>query len=100
MLADTFHPGWSASLDSQPVPIRAAYVAFRAVALPAGPHSVVFTYRPAGVVLGLGLTVAGAILASISWFLPGRGSSAVDHTALPRAPRLRTWLFVTLGVIV
>ena len=100
LLADTFDPGWSATLDGQPVPIRAAYVAFRAVALPAGPHTVVFTYRPAGFVLGLGLTVAGAILASFSWFLPGRRSSAGDHTALPQAPRLRTWLFATLGVIV
>ena len=59
LLADTFDPGWSATLDGSPVPIRPAYVAFRAVALPAGPHTVVFTYRPAGFVPGSGPERAG-----------------------------------------
>src|SRR5262249_13457292 len=48
VLADTFDPGWSATDNGRPAPIRPAYVAFRAVYLTAGHHTVVFTYRPAG----------------------------------------------------
>ncbi len=60
VLADTFDPGWSATLDGRPVPIRPAYLAFRAVSVPAGRHAVVFTYRPAGFATGLAITACGA----------------------------------------
>jgi hypothetical protein len=67
LLADTFDPGWSATLDGRPVPIRPAYVAFRAVFLPAGRHRLSFSYRPAGFAAGsiaslLGVAVALALL--------------------------------------
>ncbi|HEX8200770.1 MAG TPA: YfhO family protein, partial [Isosphaeraceae bacterium] len=59
VLADSFDPGWSARLDGRPVPIRPAFVAFRAVFVPAGQHRIVFTYRPAGFEVGLAATGAG-----------------------------------------
>ena len=59
VLADTFDPGWSATLDGRPAPIRPAFAAFRAVFVEPGPHRVVFTYEPAGFRVGLVVTVAG-----------------------------------------
>lgn len=63
VLADTFDPGWSATVDGEPAPIRPAFVNFRAVYLTAGGHEVVFRYRPAGFGLGLAVSGTGAVLA-------------------------------------
>jgi hypothetical protein len=65
VLSDSFDPGWSAKLDGLPVPIRPAYVAFRAVFLPAGPHRVKFAYRPAGFRVGLIVSSIGLVVCAI-----------------------------------
>jgi len=72
VLADTFDPGWSATVDGRPAPIRPAYVAFRAVALPAGAHAVVFRYRPAGFTAGLSISLAGLSAAAVLVAWPRR----------------------------
>jgi hypothetical protein len=101
VLADTFDPGWSATVDSKTVPIRPAYVAFRAVYLPQGDHTVVFTYRPAGFNVGLRLSVLGIAVALVLWFLPPVSVPlAPDHAALDWPPRWRTWFFLVLAGIV
>jgi hypothetical protein len=68
-LADCFDPGWSATLDGRPVPIRPAWIAFRAVFVPQGRHTVVFRYRPAGFDRGLMITAAGLLIvvAGLAW---------------------------------
>jgi hypothetical protein len=61
VLADAYAPGWRATLDARPVPILRADGLFRAVALPAGDHTVEMEYRPAAVVTGLLLGALGLL---------------------------------------
>jgi Bacterial membrane protein YfhO len=101
VLADTFDPGWSATVDGQPAPIWPAYIAFRAVYLRQGAHTVVFTYRPAGFDQGLMLTGCGTLLGLILWFWPQWSSPlAPEHAVLNWPSRWRMWWFLALGAIV
>jgi hypothetical protein len=52
VLADIAYPGWTASVDGQPVPIYRANYLFRALELPAGSHDVLFRFEPASYRLG------------------------------------------------
>lgn len=49
VLADTWYPGWKASVNGVAAPILRANANFRAVRIPAGRGTVVFSYRPAAV---------------------------------------------------
>ena len=60
IVSDPVFPGWEARVDSVPAGIRTAYGLFRAVELDAGRHRVSMRYRPAGVLLGCWLSLAGA----------------------------------------
>ena len=83
MLADTFDPGWSVTVDGKAAIIRPAYVAFRAVYVEPGSHTLVFRYRPAGFNLGLGITMAGLLVmvGFLAW--PRRIADGSDaHRAL------------------
>jgi hypothetical protein len=62
LLSDTYYPGWRASVDGNPQPILRADYNFRAVAVPAGTHTVTFEYTPFSVTLGLAITIIAFIL--------------------------------------
>ncbi len=101
VLADTFDPGWSATVDGRPAPIREAYVAFRGVYLTPGRHRIVFTYRPAGFVTGLAITGVGIVVAIVLlvWpWSPGRLNPEHGVMGWPRAWPL--WLFAACAAIV
>ncbi|MDP2659782.1 MAG: YfhO family protein [Dehalococcoidia bacterium] len=51
-LADVMYPGWKARLDGQETPVRRADYLFRAVDLPAGRHTVEFSFEPRTWTLG------------------------------------------------
>jgi hypothetical protein len=58
VLVDTFDPGWRARVDGDEVPLLRANRVFRAVALPAGRHTVDLVYRPRSVLIGFALSAA------------------------------------------
>ncbi len=66
VLADSYDPGWKATIDGEPAPVLAAYGLVRAVIMPAGAHTVLFTYGPNAFRLGGALSLAGlAILGTL-----------------------------------
>lgn len=70
-LADQYFPGWSATVNGQPVPITIGNHAFRLVEVPKGPVTVEFGYSPRRVwmgalVSGVSLIVVIGMLVSTS----------------------------------
>jgi len=57
VLADSWYPGWNATLDGRATPIYRANVLFRAVPLEPGTHTVVFEYRPGSFVIGATISI-------------------------------------------
>ncbi len=62
VVADTWMPGWSATVDGRTVPVLRGNHAQRVVPLPEpGDHAIVLTYRPPGFSAGLALTAGSAL---------------------------------------
>ena len=53
VLADVFDPGWRLDIDGRPAPVLRANLLMRGAAVTAGTHTLVYTYEPASVRLGL-----------------------------------------------
>ena len=61
VLTDLHYPGWIAEEDGRRLPLLKADGLFRAVALPAGNHRVVFRYRPLSFYAGAALSILAAL---------------------------------------
>ena len=61
MLSDSYYPGWQVSVDGQPREILAANHLFRGVVLKAGPHRIVFRYRPSWLTAGRAASLLGLV---------------------------------------
>ena len=70
ILADTWFPGWRATVDGREVPIYEAYALVRGVVVESGAHAVEFKYRPGSVILGAILTLLAALVAASASALP------------------------------
>lgn len=60
--SDSYYPGWQALVDGQPARLFRANLAFRAVQVPAGDHTVEFRYAPLSVALGALLSLGSMIV--------------------------------------
>jgi hypothetical protein len=69
VVTDLHYPGWVAEEAGQRLPILKADGWFRAVALPAGTHRVVFRYRPISFYAGAALSAAALLTILWLWHL-------------------------------
>lgn len=65
VLADTFYPGWRATVNDLPAPILRANYMFRLVELPAGPSRVEFSFFPTHLRLAAAVSGATAVLLAV-----------------------------------
>ncbi len=72
VFGDTANDGWRADVDGTPAPILHADHAFRAVWLPAGQHTVVFTYAPRSVRIGALVSLGTALVLLAFVIIPAR----------------------------
>lgn len=77
VLTDVHFPGWKATVDGEEVPIERVDYLLRGVVVPAGTHTVEFTYEPASFRAGWIIAVLGllATLAAVVVGLRRRGRS-------------------------
>lgn len=75
VLADTYYPGWRASVNNAPTKIYRANYMMRAVVLPPGKNKIVFTFRPAWFwpSLVITLSVCQLLLMAVYFRLRGEG---------------------------
>lgn len=62
VLADNYYEGWRARVDDREVPIVRTDHTFRGVVVPAGEHTVVFTYEPTKLRIGFAIYLVGMVL--------------------------------------
>lgn len=61
ILADTYFPGWQATVDGKTVKVYQPYGVLRGVVVEKGTHLIEYRFRPLSVQLGAGLTLLGFI---------------------------------------
>jgi hypothetical protein len=79
VVADTYYPGWTASVDGRPAAIHPADLLFRAVFVEPGSHRIVLRYRPLAFFAGVALCALAGALCLLLVVRAGRArSGAVD----------------------
>ena len=86
VLSDTHYPGWRAYVDGRESQILIANYNFRAVALGAGRHSIIFRYEPYSFTAGLLLSAFGVLVLAVMialWVRDRRNYSKIEKGRTP-----------------
>lgn len=62
LVGDTYYPGWKATVNGRQTMIRQAHLALRAIEIPEGRHTVVFTYDPDSFRFGMFVSLVSALI--------------------------------------
>ncbi len=86
-LSEIAYPGWQAAIDDAPAPILTADAVLRAVAMPAGTHTVTLAFRPrpTGLIISLVALLAVAVGLLAALILESRAAARKPEPEL-RAP--------------
>ncbi len=68
-ISDNYYPEWEAYIDGVKTKVLRADYTFRAVAVPSGKHTLVFSYNPVSFIRGLTVSAAGLGFLLITFFL-------------------------------
>jgi hypothetical protein len=66
VVSDSWYPGWEVAVDGQPAAMERANLAFRAVYVSQGTHTVRWAYRPESYLAGLGLSAAALLAVAVA----------------------------------
>jgi hypothetical protein len=80
VLADTFYPGWTLTIDGVNAEIHRVNLMMRGAAVRAGKHELVYRYEPVSFRAGVALSIAGLILLTL-------GAFTSRHSHWPPGPR-------------
>lgn len=67
VIADTWYPGWQATVDGNPEAVYIADGLFRALRLEAGDHTVVYQYQPTSFNAGLAMSLVAWLTVAWLW---------------------------------
>lgn len=67
VLADSYYPGWRATVDGVETAVYRANSVVRAIALPAGHYDITFTFQPLDFYLGTAITALALLAAGVVW---------------------------------
>jgi hypothetical protein len=80
VIATTFHRGWKASANGEPLPVFRAYGLNLGVLVPAGTQRIEFEFAPPELSLGLGLLLLGLVCVAALLLLLLRRSSIANRS--------------------
>ena len=82
VVRDAYYPGWVARIDGRVTSIDLVDTMFRAVPVPAGNHTITFTYQPVSVQIGEALSALGMAvwLSALVLAIVQRAHSAASKT--------------------
>lgn len=81
VIADTWYPGWRATLNGQAMPVWRANYLFRAMFVPAGEHRIVLCYRPLSFWGGMALSFLSLGILAILWRASREAKPKSEHRA-------------------